>query len=543
MIPPASPAPLNLRPDEELVYASIRGDREAFREIVERYQRLLCSVAYSATGQLSQSEDLAQETFLEAWRSLPQLREPHKLKAWLCGILRFKVSRLRRSEHNEPVRNAEGIEAAESVTTDEAPAHAEAAKKEEQAILWSALERVPELYREPLILFYREHRSIEHVASALDLTEDTVKQRLARGRKLLQEQVLAFVEGALSRSSPGSLFTSGVLAALPAVSTPMKAAGIGAAAAKASAVAKSTSIAALLASVTGLINAVLALRANLDQARTPRERRAVVKMTLWFFFGSLAYLGGLYAMRELPRAGWMNPWSAAVICQALVIAGMIAFPFAISRVAAAQRRLRTEERRAHPEAFSAAIDELGSAAGEYCTRTRLFGLPLIRVRLAAAEENQPPVVAWIAAGDRAYGVLAAWGGFTVAPISVGAVAIGGLAIGSFSVGVVSLGTFAVGITALGCATIGLKAYAWLSALGWKAAGSGGFAIAHTAAEGLFAWAQHANDAIAHAIVSGPEAGRNTFLFYVLIGVFGIIPVALYARAVRERLGSKARSGR
>lgn len=59
--------------------------------------------------------------------------------------------------------------------------------------MWSALERAPELYREPLVLCYREHRSVEHVAAALDLTEDAVKQRLARGRKILQERVLWFV--------------------------------------------------------------------------------------------------------------------------------------------------------------------------------------------------------------------------------------------------------------------------------------------------------------------------------------------------------------
>ena len=52
--------------------------------------------------------------------------------------------------------------------------------REEQAILWGALERVPELYREPLVLYYREHRSVEHVAAALDLTEDAVRKRLGR---------------------------------------------------------------------------------------------------------------------------------------------------------------------------------------------------------------------------------------------------------------------------------------------------------------------------------------------------------------------------
>ncbi len=63
-------------------------------------------------------------------------------------------------------------------------------KEEEQTLLWQALETVPETYRETLVLYYREQRSVEHVANELDLSEDAVKQRLSRGRKLLQEKMM-----------------------------------------------------------------------------------------------------------------------------------------------------------------------------------------------------------------------------------------------------------------------------------------------------------------------------------------------------------------
>ncbi len=69
--------------DAELVSECLVGDRDAFGRIVARYQALVCSLAYSATGCLGQSEDLAQETFLAAWTHLSQLREPAKLRAWL----------------------------------------------------------------------------------------------------------------------------------------------------------------------------------------------------------------------------------------------------------------------------------------------------------------------------------------------------------------------------------------------------------------------------------------------------------------------------
>jgi len=72
--------------DEQLWRLACEGDREAFGRIVERYQSLVCSLAYSACGTLGTSEDMAQETFITAWHRLKNLREPGKLRQWLCGI-------------------------------------------------------------------------------------------------------------------------------------------------------------------------------------------------------------------------------------------------------------------------------------------------------------------------------------------------------------------------------------------------------------------------------------------------------------------------
>jgi DNA-directed RNA polymerase specialized sigma24 family protein len=67
--------------DAELVALSLNGNREAFARIVMRYQSLICSLAYSATGSFSRSEGVAQEAFLTAWKELPKLREPARLRA------------------------------------------------------------------------------------------------------------------------------------------------------------------------------------------------------------------------------------------------------------------------------------------------------------------------------------------------------------------------------------------------------------------------------------------------------------------------------
>jgi RNA polymerase sigma factor (sigma-70 family) len=273
--------------DAALVAESLEGRREAFRDIVQRYQSLICSLAYSATGSLSGSEDLAQETFVTAWKELPELREPAKLRSWLCGIARNLIGKALRRDGREPAHAAEPMEALQERAATEPLPPERAIRKEEEEILWRSLEQIPEAYREPLVLFYREHQSVEKVAAALDLTEEAVRQRLSRGRRLLHEQVLAFVEGALEESNPGKAFTVGVLAALPllaASATAASAATAGGVAAKGGATAKTITTATALG--TALTAGVICF---------------------FSFLGFLAFLGGCigYIMgRAIRRSAW-----------------------------------------------------------------------------------------------------------------------------------------------------------------------------------------------------------------------------------------------
>ena len=78
--------PVAANNDAELVSGTLAGNRDAFAQIVSRYQSLICALAYSATGSLGQSEDLAPETCITAWKHLGHLRKHNKLRAWLCGI-------------------------------------------------------------------------------------------------------------------------------------------------------------------------------------------------------------------------------------------------------------------------------------------------------------------------------------------------------------------------------------------------------------------------------------------------------------------------
>lgn len=292
--------------DAELVEQSLAGDRQAFGRIVARYQSLVCALAYSATGSRSHSEDLAQETFITAWRKLRDLREPGRLCAWICGIARNIINGDLRRLQRQPAHEAATLEtAAQLPCADPLPA-AQAVSEEEMAILWREVGRLPEIYREPLVLYYRENRSVEHVAAALEISPDAVMQRLSRGRRQLQERMLEFVESTLQRTNPGPAFALQVQAALPLLAGAGPAAAVGTAS-HAGAAAKGGVLGFLLtwaAPLVGTFAAIGVSWAEISHAPTKRERRFVARwmLVLWLCVaGFIAAMGA--ASRAMHAAG------------------------------------------------------------------------------------------------------------------------------------------------------------------------------------------------------------------------------------------------
>jgi RNA polymerase sigma factor (sigma-70 family) len=182
------------------------------------------------------------------------LRDPAKLRSWLCSITRFLISKEFRRQGREPIHEAQSLEALEDWASPEPLPLDHAISQEELSLLWRSLERIPPIYRETLVLFYRQHQSIEAVAEGLGLSEDAVKQRLSRGRKFLQEQFMAFVAGALDQTRPGKTFALGVLVALPLLGATAKGATVGTALAKhGSVAAKTTSSGGFLQAISNFV--------------------------------------------------------------------------------------------------------------------------------------------------------------------------------------------------------------------------------------------------------------------------------------------------
>ena len=170
---------LSTSSDAALVGLASQGNRRAFSWLVSRHQSAVSAVAYGICGDFAWSEDLAQESFITAWKQLNQLKDPSSFRAWVCGISRMLSLNLLRRQQRRKDRGPRRIENEKpegSMVAFETSPDVAVVNEDDKALLWSSLNRLPPKYREPLVLFYREQQSITAVASALGLSENTVKK-------------------------------------------------------------------------------------------------------------------------------------------------------------------------------------------------------------------------------------------------------------------------------------------------------------------------------------------------------------------------------
>jgi RNA polymerase sigma-70 factor (ECF subfamily) len=162
-----------------------RGSRPSFEALVEQYYRSLYQFALSLTGAEAEASDLTQQTFYIWARKGHQLRDASKVKTWLFTTLHREFLKSRRRQSHFPHQHLDAVER-------ELPAVAPPTVNELDADeVLAALQRVDELYRAPLVLFYLEDLSYKQIAAALDVPLGTVQSRIARGKTQLQQFLMS----------------------------------------------------------------------------------------------------------------------------------------------------------------------------------------------------------------------------------------------------------------------------------------------------------------------------------------------------------------
>lgn len=176
--------------EQALVLKSQGGDRSAFEELVRRTSRLVFTRLYLGCGDAHRAEDLTQETFLLAWRSIRQVTDAQGFRSWLLQIAHNVETDARRRALRLKRRGTEQSNDAIEAIRDAAPGPADLVEQRERKDeVLSALRSMPEEYRLPLMLRYVSGADYETIGRELALSNGALRGLLHRGLKRLREMV------------------------------------------------------------------------------------------------------------------------------------------------------------------------------------------------------------------------------------------------------------------------------------------------------------------------------------------------------------------
>ena len=196
---------LTERDESRMIAAILAGDTEKYHDLIRPYERNVYRMALSFMKNESDAEDVAQESFLKAFRKLSDFRAKAKFSTWLISIAMNEArGRLRRQSAvrmeslDEAPEESGHISPALLRDWREVPLEA-LERKEIRQMLEEAIASLSPIYREVLVLRDVEGFTVEETAAALTINPGTVKIRLHRARMMLQKQLVPKLKPASSR--------------------------------------------------------------------------------------------------------------------------------------------------------------------------------------------------------------------------------------------------------------------------------------------------------------------------------------------------------
>ncbi|PQO94831.1 RNA polymerase subunit sigma [Massilia phosphatilytica] len=199
----AAPNPSSL--DDDALLRRIRaGDRDAFTDLMRRYNRRLYRVARSVLRDDAEAEDALQDAYLQAYRALPAFRGESALGTWLTRIV-VNAALMRQRKTG---RLAEVIELGADVGSDDAPLPRDrldepgqpelaALRAQTRRLIETGIDKLPAAFRTVFVLRAVEELTVEETAATLDIPAATVRTRYFRARAMLREALAREIDFAI----------------------------------------------------------------------------------------------------------------------------------------------------------------------------------------------------------------------------------------------------------------------------------------------------------------------------------------------------------
>jgi RNA polymerase sigma-70 factor (ECF subfamily) len=188
-------------PDAALMLRAKRGDRAAFTELVEKYKQPVMNFVYRSLRDEAEAEDLAQNVFLQVWKSRSRYKQTAKFSTWLFTIARNLCLNEIRRRSRHPAESLEETHAEnedqprqqfedkKNISPPDKLLHGELAKKIEEA-----LAELPENQCSAILLCRQDELSYEEISEILDCSLSATKSLIHRGRETLKEKLKPYLQ-------------------------------------------------------------------------------------------------------------------------------------------------------------------------------------------------------------------------------------------------------------------------------------------------------------------------------------------------------------
>ena len=168
--------------EHEMYRAAIHGDIEAFEMVIRKLSRALFAIAFGALQNREEAEDAVQDTFVKAWKSRWQVRNPEKFPSWIATVVRNRAHDILMRRRTVPLE-----EQFNEITSTQAQFWLADAERYQQ--VYAALATLPELYRSVIALRYLEEMDYPAIEQMLDLSSGALRGILGRALAAMRKRL------------------------------------------------------------------------------------------------------------------------------------------------------------------------------------------------------------------------------------------------------------------------------------------------------------------------------------------------------------------
>jgi len=178
----------------KFIERALEGDEDAYKSLLKRYENGIYNLIYQMIKNREETEDLVQETFVKAFKSLHSYNKQYAFSTWLYKIAfnhsidAIRKKKLKTLPLDRPIQLREG-EVHHQIRDDTHSPERDYIFEERKTRIQETIETLPKKYREAIILRHQEERSYEEISDILKIPIGTVKARIFRARELLKKKL------------------------------------------------------------------------------------------------------------------------------------------------------------------------------------------------------------------------------------------------------------------------------------------------------------------------------------------------------------------